>query len=298
MATIKDWIEATYSNLKGGVASSDSINLLAAPYTPGSGVLSLKYPLTGLQTGTKISVGLTVFHVWSVTDLTATVTAGVEGSPDVASPTGTLVRVKPRWTDWDLYGGLQSSLSSLSSPKNGLYQVKTVEFPYNTAVRGYDLGTDNVLGVMAVRYQIQGPSLSWPLMENYQWRLERNADLTDFPSGTAIRVDAGYSGRPIQVVYKCGFTQLPDPPDVTVNLSTIGLHVEAWDIPPIGSAINIQTGVDIERTRLDTQGDARKGDEVAVQSPGLATRALEKAWTDRVNEEQSRLQAMYGIRFR
>jgi hypothetical protein len=292
-------IEDTRRRLMGGVATEDTINLLGTDYTPGSGSLTFKYPLNALQAGTRISVGLTTFHIWSVSEstLAATVTAGVDGSPDIASPAGTTVRVRPRWTDWEILRDLNDDLADLSSPLNGLYQVLTTEFPYNLAVRGYDLGALNVLSVLDVRYQTPGPPKDWPRVT--RWRLDRNADTNDFPSGLALRLDSGaYAGRPVQVLYRAPFNPFDiDTPDTTTDVATTGLPTTAYDLPPIGAAIRLQTGVDIERTRLDTQGDTRRGDEVAVQSPGMAVRALQQLRQQRINAEVSRLAQMYPARY-
>lgn len=296
---LQQLIDDTRRRLMGGVATEDQINLLGADYTPGSGALTFKYPLTGLQQGTRISVGLTTFHVWSVSQssTSATVTAGVDGSPDLTWPTGTVVRVRPRWSDWEIFRDLNDDLADLSSPAIGLFQVLTTEFPYNLAVRGYDLGGINALSILDVRYQTPGPPKDWPRVK--RWRLDRAADTTDFPSGIALRIDTGaYAGRPVQVLYRAPFTQFDiNNPDTTIDLTTTGLPATAYDLPAIGAAIRLESGVDIERTRLDTQGDTRRGDEVQVQSPGQAVTLLNRMRQQRIASEVARLNQMWPPRF-
>lgn len=300
MTVTQDLISATRRRVKAGVATEDTLNLLAADYTPGSGALSFTYPMEGLQAGTRLSCGLNTFHVWSIsqTAKTATVTAGVDSSPDNPLTAGTLVRVKPRWTDFEILDDLNNDLQSLCAPDNGLFAVATTEFSYNLAVQGYDLGGINPAGILEVRYQTPGPDKAWPRLSSHGWQLDRNADTTDFPSGVALRLtDFAYSGRPIKVTYKTWFTPL-DLTDLTFDVAQTGLPATAYDLPPLGAGIRLQAGLDIERTRLDTQGDTRRGDEVPVQSPGLAVRNLQVLRQQRINEEAGRLKALYPPRMR
>jgi hypothetical protein len=296
---LSELISATRRRIKSGVATEDTINLLQTDYTPGQGTLTFQYPLQGLSEGTRISCGLNTFHVWGVsaTAKTATVTVGVDGSPDNVLLAGTIVRVKPRWTDFEILDDLNSDIIDLSTPLHGLFQVLSLEFPYNQAIQGYDLQGVDPLGILEVNYATPGPDKAWPSISMRDWKLDRAADSTDFTSGISLRITAAaYSGQSIKVVYKAAFNPLGT--DLTMDISTTGLPVTAYDLPPLGAAIRLQSGIDIERTRLDTQGDTRRADEVPVQSPGLAVKLLKDLRQERINAEQGRLRAKWPVRSR
>ena len=292
--TGQNLIDTTRRRLRAGIATEDQINILAADYSPGDTTLLFSQPVGPIQGGVRISVGLSTFHVWTPASdgLSATVTTASDGSPLVPLPAGTIVRVKPRWTDFDIFSALNDDIADLSSPSNGLYQVLTSEFTYNAAIRGYDLGGVAITRIMDVRYQTVGPWKDWPRVLNF--RLERNADTNDFPSGQALRMDSGaYQGRPVQIVYAAAFTPLADP---TVDVATTGLPVTAFRLPPLGAAVQMQLGADIERTRLDTQPSPRRMADIQVGSPGTAIRAIAMLRAQWINSEATRLMAQYPIR--
>lgn len=290
----QDLIDATRRRMKAGVATEDQLNVLQNGYTPGDDTLSFLYPLQGLQPGTRMSSSLNQYHLWAVSanSKTATVTGGMDGAPDLPLTAGTLVRVRPRWTDFEILDDLNNDLSDLSG--HGLYQVSTTEVTFNTAVNGYDLGDLQVINVLGVFAQTPGPMRNWPRLT--KWELRRNADTGDFPSGLALQLNEhGYSGRPIQVMYSAPFTPLGT--DLSQDIGSTGLPLTAFDLPPYGAAIALQSGTDIERTRLDTQGDTKRADEVTVNAPGQAVTLLRQQRQERISTELTRLQAMYPARW-
>ncbi|MGA8330454.1 MAG: hypothetical protein WB777_14295 [Mycobacterium sp.] len=290
----QDLINATRRRMKAGVATEDQLNVLAQPYSPGDDTLSFTYPMQGLQPGTRMSASLNQYHLWAVSanNKTATVTGGMDGAPDLPLTAGTLVRVRPRWTDFEILDDLNNDLSDLSG--HGLYQVLTTEVTFNAAVNGYDLGNLQVIHVLGVFYQTPGPYKNWPRIDH--WELRRNADTTDFPSGLALQVNGfAYTGRPVQVMYASPFTPLGT--DLSQDIGSTGLPLTAFDLPPYGAAIALQSGTDIERTRLDTQGDTRRSDEVQVGSPGQAVGLLRQQRQERISTELTRLQALYPARW-
>lgn len=290
----QDLINATRRRMKAGVATEDQLNILAADYTPGDDTLSFLYPMQGLQPGTRMSASLNQYHLWNVSDSskTAPVTGGMDGAPDLPLTAGTLVRVRPRWTDFEILDDLNNDLSDLSG--HGLFQVLTTEVIYNTATNGYDLGNLSIINVLGVFFQTPGPYKNWPRISRFE--LRRSADQTDFPSGLALQVnEAAYTGRPVQVMYSSTFSPLGT--DLSQDIGSTGLPVTAFDLPPYGAAIALQSGTDIERTRLDTQGDTRRSDEVSVGAPGQAVGLLRQQRQERISTELARLQAQYPARW-
>lgn len=290
----QDLIQATRRRMKAGVATEDQLNVLVNAYTPGDDTLSFQFPMQGLQPGTRMSASLNQYHLWAVSDnsKTATVTGGMDGAPDLPLAAGTLVRVRPRWTDFEILDDLNNDLSDLSG--HGLYQVLTTEVTFNSATSGYDLGNLQVIHVLSVFGQTPGPRKNWPRIS--RWELRRNADTTDFPSGLALQLgEHAYSGRPVQVMYAAPFTPLGT--DLSQDIGSTGLPITAFDLPAYGAAIALQSGTDIERTRLDTQGDTKRADEVTVNAPGQAVALLRQQRQERISTELARLQSMYPARW-
>lgn len=292
MSTAQTWIDRTRSRLLNGHVTDR--NQLTANYTAGDTTLSFKYPLGAITKGARLSVGLNIFYVWDVgsNGTSATVSGGQEGSTDANAASGATVLVRPRFTDFEILTTLNEELAALSSPFNGLCQVKTFDLTYNTSIDGYDLtGISDLQAVYEVRYQEPGPYKDWPRIPSHHWRLDRSAFLSDFPSGNAIKImQAGWPGYDIRVLYKAPYTTLTDS---TTNLSTTGLHAQAWDIPPLGAAIRLMEGREIKRNFTESQPDTRRATEVPPGAVANSVRPLMIAYQGRIAQESARLEALY-----
>lgn len=293
MTTVADWIAEVRDHLDAD--RSEQLNKLAESYTAGSGTVSVTGQLGAIQSNATLSAGLNVMRVWEVgaTARTVTVTGGMRGSPDEDAPAGTIVRVNPRFTDHSVLRALKQGLSSLSSPRNGIYRVVQEEFTYNAAVGGYDLPGDGMLAVLSVRSQPYGPVNDWPrLQQGRDYRLIRPAPLDQFPSGVGLNiVGGGNSGRAVQVAYRAVLGTVGALSD---DVAATGLLPSAYDLPPLAAAIRLMAGREVARNADESQPNSRRAEEVPPGAVAASYRGLAGLLAQRINEEASVLLQQYG----
>ena len=292
MTTGQDLIEKTRRHLMGGFGEMRST--LSTNYTAASGTLVLSTAPIGLLPGSRLSSGLNIFYVSAVVGGTCTVLGGQEGSTDVNATVGALVRVNPKFTDFEIWGALNDDINALSS--EGLFTMAGVNLTYNATLTGYDLGATaaaNLLNVYEVKFLTPGPYKDMPHMKSYEWRLDRNNVTTDIASGLAIRLlNPGNltNGYTFTVVYRSMLQTLVN---VTDDLSITGLQVSAYDLPPMGAAITVMAGREIRRDFTDVQGDSRRALEVPAGAVTASTVGLSRLRVQRLTLEVAKLRRMY-----
>lgn len=315
MATLGTWVENARSLLMTGLV--DNINALTAPYTAGgvgAVTLSMTGPLTGVGPNTRISIGTNTFYVISTTSSSGTVTAypGMEGTTDQSAVSGSLVRIGPRFTDAEIVAALNADLLDLSAPFNGLYSVATVSFVSTLLTIGFDLaGVTDLIDIIEVRTHNPASTMKdYGQVDKLDYRLNRNADTTDFPSGLSLQLYDNKGGgllgsswgtsllsigtsMGIKVIYKRGFTQLAN---LTDAQSVTNLPVTAYDIPPMGAAMRLVIPREIRRNFNDGQGDTRRAGEVGPGAIANSYRGLAALRQQRISAESARLTAAYPTR--
>lgn len=286
---VSDWVAKTRGYILNGI--QEERNKLSAAYTKGGSTLTFQYPLNGIQPGARISVGLNTFYVWAISGNTATVSGGEDGSNDQDLESGTIVRVRPRFTDHEIVDAVNDELRDLSSPYNGLFAMSEVEFTYESAYTGFELDAPDLIQVYEVRWQDSGSQRDWPRMPSTEYRIVQNAPTSDFGSGTAIFVYGGAeSGRPIRVLYKANFSTVNS---LSSGVRITGLPETAWDIPPMGAAIKLMASREIKRNLTESQGDPRRANEVQAGALAASYRGLSAIRASRIAAERSRLDAQY-----
>lgn len=279
----------------------DARNQLAADIidTTSTG-FSFTYDLGGIDVGAKVAVDLEDCYVWAATSGTkqATVSRGDFGSTAATHTTAATVLVNPIVSDAQILRQINSELQSLSSPANGLFQMKTVDVTYNASIDGYDLaGVTDVISVYGLRYAAIGPQREYPWIDFGSWEHARSLDTAVFPSGQAIFVRGHVDpGRKVRVWYKAPYSPLAT---MTDDVATVtGMHVEAHDILPLGVAVILTAGREIRRNFNENQGDTRRAQEVPPGANLGANRGLMQQHATRVREEAARLNALYPMRTR
>lgn len=298
--TAQNLIEETRRHLLSG--QREERNTLGAGVTAGAAsplTMTFTYPIinTGLQAGAVLSVGLEDFYVWSAAtgNLTASVQRAENGTTAAAHTTGDLVRVNTKFSDAAILSALNEEMVDLSSPMNGLYQVKTLDVTYNAAISGYDLTgvASSFLGVIEIRAKTPTVAANWPLIRRYD--VARSMAVSEFASGSALLVfDEGYPGLAMHVRYKAPFTAFAA---ATEDAQTdAGLAATMNDIVPVGAAIRLMAGREIKRNFTDTQGDPRRAEEVPPGAVLGSLRGLQLLHAQRVAAEAARLDAQYPLR--
>jgi hypothetical protein len=278
----------------------EQLNRLSSGYTAGSGSMAFDFDIAGIRAGTVISVGTSTFYVWeaSTTLKTATVQGAWDGTTDQDWPSGTVVRVAPRFTDAQILRALNEDINDLSSPSNGLFQVGTSELVYDSALVGYDLSlAPNMVSPIELRVENPGSFKEWTRIPSHKYRVVKGAPTgtEGFESGMALFLYdtwAGATGDRLHLSYRKGFNTLSN--SFSTKIST-GIPNSAWDIPPIGAAISLMAGREIKRTFVESQGDARRAAEVTGGKSTESVIALQRLRQQRITAEKQRLDGFYPI---
>lgn len=241
--------------------------------------------------GARISIELEDMHVVSVAGggSGATVIRGIDGSTAVAHTASVEVLVNPPWSSFDISQAVNDEIHALSSPVNGLFRVRSVDFDFNPSQAGYELtGLQDFLDIWRVRYQISGPEQVWPAIPRRLWRVDNAADTTDFPSGVQLVLyEGGQPGQKIRVSYKATFDTLSALTDDVLTIS--GVPTSAHDILSLGAAIRLMSGLESQRALTTAQPDPGDLERTPPRAAASALVPLVEQREERIREEQARL---------
>lgn len=286
MTTANDLVEETLAHLFSG--QSPIGNRLSGDITSAATTFSCTYPLDSITRGAIVSIGLEDIRIWDTAGLAVTsCERGVNGTTGAAHTSGDYVEVRPKFSRFRVLRAINEDLLDLTSPSNGLFQVKTVDITYNPAIQGYDLaGVTNVVNLLELRWKQPGPSKSWPLITKYA--LVRNMATTEFASGMAVFLyEPAYPGLSIRVRYSADFSALAALTDDVQSVT--GLPTSANDLPPIGAAIRLVAPREINRNFTENQYDPHRLEEIPPGAVLNSTRGLQLLRQQRILAEQSRL---------
>jgi len=292
VTTTNDLIQDTRQYLFSG--QPEQLNRLSGDITNSATQMTFAFDISGIQGGVIIEIDLEQIFVFTTNSTSKQVTdciRGYNGTTAAAHTSGAVVTVAPKFPTSRILRAINDDLRDLSSPVNGLYQIKTVDITYSPAYAGYDLSlATDVLGIAEIRYKQSGSSRFWPQVENYA--LLRNMATSDFASGFALVVyEGGEPGLPIRVRYKAPFATLSNLTDDVLAIS--GLPTTAHDLPPLGAAIRLAAGREVRRNFDEAQGEPRRAEEVPPTAQVQATRELIRLRQSRINAEQARLISSY-----
>lgn len=296
MTTTADLIESTRRHLFTG--QPEQLNRLAVGINNSVESFGMTYALNGIQAGSIIAIDLEEIFIFAV-DGEMGVTAcarGYNGTTAATHATSAIVTVRPKFSNFRVLQAINDDLSDLSSPMNGLYQLKAIDITFNPSRYGYDI-TDStqIVSIAEVRFRTSGPERTWPRINSFV--LERNMPTTgiygDFPSGNALVLYQGAQpGLPIRLKYWAPFSPLTT---LTDDVEVIaGLTPTMVDLPPLGAAIRLIAGREIKRNFDEAQGEPRRAEEVPPQSQLASAGALRQVRRDRISSESARIIREYG----
>lgn len=298
MATLQTWVDRTRSHLMSG--RSEERNVLASPYTAGSGAMQFTAAVGGIVPGARLSIGTSTYYVASVnqTAQTAQVIAAQEGTVDVNKSAGSLVRVNPRFTDADIVDALNAELSDLSAPDNGLFAVFSMDWDADVTVAAYPVTVVDpsvIIDCYEVRTCPDPNTQDWFLLPKTYWRLDRMAGPPGMEPDLQLRIayPTVRTGGIVRALLRVRFIPLVD---LTENLDDTGLPPTAQDIPPLGAAMRLMAGREVKRNFTETQGDTRRADEVPAGAVAASMRPLAALRMTRIQAEGARLTAQYPDR--
>jgi len=298
IVTFNDWVEKVWRRVYSGAV--DTTVQLATDIDATETTFAINPAQSvAVRVGALLSVDYEVMYVVAWVSGNVTVVRGYEGSTAVSHTANTLCYVQPKYTRFDVAVALNDELRRLSSPTNGLFQVKTQTITYNPVYMGYDLGpevADEFIDIMEVRHKIPFPTRNYPSIK--KWKVLRSIpDDSVFPSGAGIVFyEGGYPGQPVYVQYSAPFSQvdISNPDNLYADIRTLtGVTNTMTDIPPLGTEIQLTLPREIKRNFMESQPDPRKAPEITPGAVSNSVQAMMMVYNQRVSEEAQRLTRQY-----
>lgn len=281
MTTVQDLIDETRRHLHGGL--TDNLNVVSSNVSANTDNINVSDDLVGIAKGSIVEVGLEQMYVRSTnaTNKSMTVIRGQNGTVPTSHAAGAVMRVNPSYPTSDLFDAVIDEISSLKG--SGLYQFRTVEFSYDHFDKAYDLdlgGEDlEPLFVHSAVYEKSERFSSWAPT---RVELLRNMDVTDFPSGFALKV----VGRPNRsnltapvlrgTLIRATLTfSIGVPSALTDDVADCGVTDYIKPIIPVGAAWRQVLGKEARRLNPDRSHGSRRAEEIQPGSISFLGRALQ-----------------------
>lgn len=291
--TAGQWCDEVRELLGSGVV--EQVNRLATDYEPGDGQLVLERDITGVIPNQVVTCGLNAFLVWTVDSASRTleVEPGWAASPDVVMESGSLVRMRPALYTHRILKAINDTINELSSPLNGVYAVTNQDLDFDPSVGVYDLTEcESLMSVLRVQWGYPDDPLSeWRDLNHGQWQHRPVEPTADFPSGHQLRLFSEIgSGSTLRLIY----SRTPSPLDtLTQDVAMTYLPESCWDLPVLGAAAKLASGMEYRRNIIVAQPDTRRSDEVQPSALQNAYRGLLADFNRRVQQEAARLASQY-----
>ena len=284
MTTMQDLVTETINRLDGG--SPGTLTRLNQDYVSGDDALDVSPGVPGVNPGQILSVGLNTFYVLTVNPLGTEIGVMQIGQyGNVAMPAETVVRVRPSITTADVFDRLRTEIAGMSSPMNGLFAVRSEDFPMDWVDGTYSMSSttlDSAMAVLAVRYQETGRDV-WHEVNGWEWQADTGV----------VKVIRPVSAAGIRIIAALPFSS---PSDLNSDLGDIGLAESMRDIPVLGALSHYALSLEARRTKPTSQGDPRRASEVPMTAGTSLSREYARQRAMRVTEEAARLARLYGYR--
>jgi len=269
-------------------------NKIAASLNASDTTVTLTYDLGSLRTQTVFEIESELFYVWDAnqTSKTLTVERGYGGTTAATHANGTALTASPKFPRKMVLDALNSELADLSSPMNGLFQMKTVDLSYNGSDRMVNLtGVTDVVDFYEARLRYLADD--YPIIKNV--RFLRGMPTSDFASGYVLAFDDDVRSGTIRVLYKAPYTAFSSESSTVVSA---GGGSELEDLLVLGAQIRMLAGREVKRNFIESQGDTRRADEVPAGAMGNSMTGLMRLRRDRIQAEAARLARQYPLRIR
>jgi hypothetical protein len=289
MAQVGDVIDKVVRQLLSGV--TEERNKLASAVNATATSLTLTYAPDGIRKGTTIEAGTEEMYVWDVNipSKVLTVERGYNGTTAISHSTGRIITNNPRFPRSQVLEAINDELADLSSPVNGLFQMKTTEVQWNGNDRMVNIpGIYEIQELYAVFYRYLNDD--YPRLRKV--RLLRDMPSNDFSSRYALVIDE-YIARSgtLLIQYKASFDSVnSESDDIEV---TAGLPASAIDLLVLGAQIRMVAPREIKRNFTESQGDTRRAEEVPAGAVAGSLTNLLRLRRDRIVAEAMRLNRQY-----
>ena len=292
MTTAGQLIDRVVGGLLAGTV--EERNKVASPIGTSDTTLTMLYPLGGLRDGTVFELNGEQMYVWSSnsSSKTLTVERGFNGTTAVSHDANDIATVSPRFPRSQVLNELNSDLSDLSSPMNGLFQVKTVDLAYNGSDRMLNVtGATDMIDLFDVRYRYLNDD--YPVLREV--RLLRDMPTGDFASGFALALDQFTRAGTLRVIYKAAYGTFSSE---SSTVADVGASAYIDDLLVLGAQMRLMAGREVKRNFTESQGDTRRPEEVPSGAVSNSMIQLQRLRRDRIQAEAARLNRQYPIRIR
>jgi hypothetical protein len=288
MSTVGTVVDRTLRQLMSGTV--EERNKTAAALTATATSVSFQYDLNGLRAGGVIQIDAELMYVWEIASgtKTATVERGWNGTTAATHITGSVAIIDPKFPRAQILEAINAEIDDLSSPMNGLYQIKSLELNYNGTWNMISLPTiDKIIDLVSVT--IRYIATDYPVIR--KCRLIRDLPNDDFSAGYAIRFDEQVRAGKMIVVYKAPYTNVTNETQNLQNVS--GFPTTAEDILMMGAQIRLVSPREVKRNFTESQGDTRRSEEVPTGSVSSSINNIIRMRRDRITAEAARLARQY-----
>ena len=288
MTTAATVIDRTLRQLLSGTV--EPRNKLASSINSSVTSVTTTYPLEGLRAGQVCEIDSEIMYIWSTDSGTKTMTVerGFNGTTAASHTADAVITVSPRFPRSQVLEAINDEMRDLSSPLNGLFQVKTLDLDYNGSdvmVNLTDVTAIIDLLNVSVRYMVD----DYPVARKV--RLVRDVPTDDFASGYALRFDQGVFPGRLRIVYKAPYvTASTESSDIN---STGGIQDTVTDIVALGAQIRLMSPREMKRNFTESQGDTRRAAEVPAGAVASSITNLQRLRRDRIQAEAARLMRSY-----
>ena len=292
MTTAGNLVDRVAQHLLAGTV--EERNKIASSLNTSVTSVPVSYSLNSLTEQTVFEIESELFYIWEVdtANKTLTVERGYGGTTVASHSSGATLTVNPKFPRWQILNALNDELADLSSPMNGLYQMKTVDLSYNGSDRMVNLtNTTDIIDLYDVRLRYL--SDDYPVIRNV--RLMRDMPTTDFASGSVLVLDSDVLAGTLRVSYKAPYTSFTSE---SSTLTSTGASSTLADLLVIGAQIRMLAAREVKRNFIESQGDTRRSDEVPAGAMNASVTNLLRLKRDRVQAEAARLARQYPLRIR
>jgi hypothetical protein len=239
-----------------------------------------------------IEIDSELLYVDSVNTTTNTVTLypwgrGQQGSTAAAHADDAKVTISPRFPRHRVKTVINEVIRSLYPSLFGVATYTGLDAVSTRLTYELPAATRSII---SVSWQLTGPSEAWyPL---HRWRLDRNADTSEFTSGVSLDILQPMTpGQTIKVVYRKEPSELSAESD---NFATVtGLQESARDVVVWGALAHLLPALEFARLHSDA---VEQSDRQRLLQPGSASAAARQALqmhTLRLEQERLKLAQLY-----
>ena len=288
MSTVGTVVDRTLRQLMSGTV--EERNKTVGALTAASTSIVFLYDLNGMRAGGVIQIDNELMYVWEVSSGSKTVTVerGWNGTTAAAHVASSVAIVDPKFPRAQILEAINAEIDDLSSPMNGLYQIKSLELNYNGTFTMVNLPTiDKIIDLVSVT--VRYISTDYPVIR--RCRLIRDLPNDDFSAGYAIRFDEQVRAGRMIVVYKAPFTNVTTEAQNLQNIA--GFPTTAEDILIMGAQIRLVSPREVKRNFTESQGDTRRSEEVPTGSVSSSINNIIRMRRDRITAEAARLARQY-----